>query len=127
MKACPTNAVQPAMLESGLQGMWSPLLKLRLGYCEYKCNACGQVCPTQAIVKLPLEQKQKTKIGLSVVDKNRCLPYAFGRQCQLCYDQCPLPDKAISMVSATVTRPETGPSTKLVTIWELVMAGEESA
>ena len=103
MKACPTNAIQPAMLEAGLQAMWSPLLKMRLGYCEFKCNACTEVCPTGAIAKLPLEKKQKTKIGLSMVDKDRCLPYAYGKQCQMCYDQCPLSDKAISMVEADVT------------------------
>jgi len=104
MKACPTNSIQPAFLESGLKGMWSPLLKMRVGYCEYHCNLCSEVCPTGAIAKLPMEKKQKTKIGLSMVDKNRCLPYAYGRECQLCYDQCPLPTKAISMVTAEVTR-----------------------
>ncbi len=103
MKVCPTNAIQPAFLESGFEGMWSPLLKMRLGYCEYKCNMCTDVCPTGAIGKLPLEKKQKTKIGLSVVDKDRCLPYAYGANCQRCYDQCPLPDKAISMVEAAVS------------------------
>ena len=39
-----------------------------------------------------------------MVDKNRCLPYAYGQECQLCYDQCPLPAKAIAMVTAEVTR-----------------------
>jgi MauM/NapG family ferredoxin protein len=103
MKVCPTNAIQPAMLEAGLQGMWSPLLKMRLGYCEYKCTMCSQVCPTGAIGKLSIEKKQKTKIGLSVVDRNRCMPYAFGIACQECYDQCPLTDKAITMVETSVT------------------------
>jgi len=102
MKVCPTNAIQPALLEMGLDGMWSPLLKMRLGYCEYQCNMCTTVCPTEAIAKLTLEKKQKTKIGLSVVEKDRCLPYAYGTNCQRCYDQCPLPDKAISMVESTV-------------------------
>jgi MauM/NapG family ferredoxin protein len=103
MKVCPTNVIQPAKLETGLQGMWSPLLKMRLGYCEYKCTECTQVCPTGAIGKLSLEQKQKTKIGLSVVDKNRCLPYAYGKACLVCHDQCPLTDKAIVLVEANVT------------------------
>ena len=103
MKVCPTNAIQPAMLEAGLQGMWSPLLKLRLGYCEYKCTECSQVCPTGAIGKLSLEKKQKTKLGLAMVDKNRCMTYASGKQCLVCRDQCPLPTKAISLVEASVT------------------------
>jgi MauM/NapG family ferredoxin protein len=104
MKACPTNSIQAAFLESGLEGMWSPLLKMRVGYCEYHCNLCSEVCPTGAIGKIPIEKKQKLKIGLSMVDKNRCVTYAYGRECQLCYDQCPLPTKAITMVTASVTR-----------------------
>jgi MauM/NapG family ferredoxin protein len=104
MKACPTNAIQPAFLESGLRGMWSPLLKLRVGYCEYHCNLCGQVCPTGAIGKLPIQQKDKTKLGLAVVDRNRCLPWSYGQSCQICYDQCPLPTKAIAMVASEVKR-----------------------
>jgi MauM/NapG family ferredoxin protein len=103
MKVCPTNAIQPAMLETGMQGMWSPLLKMRLGYCEYKCNMCTQVCPTGAIKALTLEKKQKTKIGLSMVDKSRCLAYAYGKECQVCHDHCPLSDKAIVQVEATVS------------------------
>jgi len=106
MKACPTNSIQPAFLESGLEGLWSPLLNMRAGYCEYHCNLCSQVCPTEAIAKLPLEKKQKTKIGLSVVDVSRCLPYAYGRACQICYDQCPLPEKAITMVAVSEKRGE---------------------
>ena len=37
------------------------------------------------------------------MDKDRCLPYAYGKSCQMCYDQCPLTDKAITMVEAGVT------------------------
>ncbi len=111
MKVCPTNAVQPAMFESGLQGMWSPLLNMREGYCEYKCNMCTEVCPTGAIAKLPLEKKKTTKIGLSMVDKNRCVAYAYGTECRVCRDHCPLPDKAINLVEASVLV-----NTKMLTI-----------
>jgi MauM/NapG family ferredoxin protein len=102
MKACPTNAIQPALFESGLEGLWSPVMKLRLGYCEYKCTECTQVCPTGAIGKISLKDKQVLKIGLAVVDKDRCVNYAYGKQCTMCHDQCPLPDKAIVMVTSTV-------------------------
>jgi formate hydrogenlyase subunit 6/NADH:ubiquinone oxidoreductase subunit I len=103
MKVCPTNAIQPVMFEAGLEGMWTPVLKQELAYCEYKCNMCTQVCPTGAIKKMPLEEKQKVKIGLAWVDKSRCLPYACSRLCQVCYEQCPLPTKAIKLEDATVT------------------------
>jgi Pyruvate/2-oxoacid:ferredoxin oxidoreductase delta subunit len=91
------------MLEAGLEGMWTPVLKQELGYCEYKCNMCTQVCPTDAIAKMTLEEKQKVKIGLAYVDLGRCLPYAYARPCQVCYEQCPLPEKAIRLEDAKVT------------------------
>jgi len=102
MKACPTNVIQPAMLEGGLQGMWSPVVNTRVGYCDYKCSLCGQVCPTGAIKKLTLEAKRNIRIGLASVDKNRCLPYAYSRPCFVCQEQCPLPEKAIWQEDATV-------------------------
>lgn len=103
MKVCPTNVIQPIILEAGLEGLWTPVLKTDLGYCEYKCNMCTQVCPTEAIKKMTLEEKQNVKIGLAYVDRNRCLPWAFGRACQVCYEHCPLPEKAIRLEDVKVT------------------------
>jgi MauM/NapG family ferredoxin protein len=103
MKVCPMNAIQPAMWESGLEGMWTPLLKMRLGYCDYRCTMCTEVCPTGALQKLAQDVKQKTKLGLAVVDRNRCLPYAAEKPCMECWEHCPLTDKAISLQQTQVT------------------------
>ena len=103
MKVCPTNVIQPAILEAGMEGLWSPILKQELAYCEYKCNMCTQVCPTDAIKKMTLEEKQKVKIGLAYVDRSRCLPYAYARPCQVCYEQCPLTEKAIRLEDVSAT------------------------
>ncbi|MGW8182025.1 MAG: 4Fe-4S dicluster domain-containing protein, partial [bacterium] len=46
MKVCPTNAINPALFEAGLEGLWSPVMNMNLGYCEYECTLCTQVCPT---------------------------------------------------------------------------------
>jgi MauM/NapG family ferredoxin protein len=103
MKICPTNALHPAGLEGGLNALWSPKLIARIGYCEWDCNRCGEVCPTQAIEPLPLEEKKKFKIGLAYIDTTRCLPYAYGRECIVCEEHCPIPDKAIYFVRNTIT------------------------
>ncbi len=95
MKVCLRSALYPALFQTGFYGMFMPVLIPRLGYCEYNCNLCGQVCPTGAIPNLPLEQKKKSIIGLAVVDKNRCLPYAKRIKCIVCEEHCPIPDKAI--------------------------------
>ena len=34
MKVCPNNALQPALTEAGIEGLWTPVLVPRLGYCE---------------------------------------------------------------------------------------------
>jgi MauM/NapG family ferredoxin protein len=102
MKVCIGNALQPAFLTAGLEGMFSPRLKARTGYCEYNCTLCGQVCPTGAISRLTLPQKQAVKIGNASFDRNRCLPYAKGIPCIVCEEHCPTPDKAIKFRSASV-------------------------
>ena len=102
MRICPTGALQPAVGEAGLEGLWTPRLVPQIGYCDYECNLCGQVCPSQAIELLSVEAKQATKIGLAAFDKTRCLPYAYGRECIVCEEHCPVPDKAIYTVEVEV-------------------------
>jgi polyferredoxin len=95
MKVCTTNGLQPTLLEAGAEGIWSPLLVPRIGYCEYRCTLCGQVCPTGAIKRLTLEEKAKVRIGLAMIDKGRCLPWAHDRPCIVCEEVCPTSKKAI--------------------------------
>jgi ferredoxin len=95
MKVCPTNAIQATLFESGLAGMWSPVLKMKMGYCEYECTLCTQACPTDAIREITVEEKQRVKIGLAYIDRNRCLPFALARTCIVCEEHCPTPKKAI--------------------------------
>jgi polyferredoxin len=95
MKVCIGNALQPVWLEAGLEGIFTPRLVGRIGYCEYNCTLCGQVCPTGAIKKLTKAEKQTTVIGRAYFDKNRCLPYAAGTPCIVCEEHCPTPEKAI--------------------------------
>ena len=67
----------------------------RIGYCEYNCSLCGQVCPTGAIERLPRERKVAVKIGLAQFDRSRCLPWAYATACIVCEEVCPIPGKAI--------------------------------
>lgn len=112
MKVCLNNALQPSWLEGGVEGLFSPRLLPRLGYCEFNCTLCGQVCPSGAIQKLSLKEKQRTVIGAAGFDRNRCLPYAKGTPCIVCEEHCPLPDKAIKFRETAVLNPEG----KMVTI-----------
>ncbi|NOZ12215.1 MAG: 4Fe-4S binding protein [Acidobacteria bacterium] len=106
MKVCIENALQPCFFESGYEGMFSPRLVPRLGYCEFNCTLCGQVCPTGAIPNLSLPEKQKAVIGIAVFDINRCLPYANGVPCMVCEEHCPTSPKAIRFRNKTVMNRE---------------------
>jgi translation initiation factor RLI1 len=89
--------LQPALLEAGLAGFWTPHLVPRLGYCDFGCNACGQVCPSEAIPYLTLTDKRQAVMGLAAVDRNRCLPWAYNTPCIVCEEMCPVPDKAVKL------------------------------
>jgi len=95
MKVCLTNGLQPVLFEAGARGMWTPRLVPVIGNCSYNCNQCGQVCPVSAIEPLPIERKREFRIGLARVDGEICIPWSRGRECLVCEEHCPVPDKAI--------------------------------
>jgi len=103
LKVCPTSGLQPSFLEGGWEALWTPVLVPRLGYCDYSCHACGQVCPTGAIPNLDLATKRAAVIGKAYIDRDRCLPWADNRSCLVCEEMCPVPDKAIKLDEVTVT------------------------
>lgn len=102
MKVCPTNVIQPALLEGGVEGIWTPVMVNRVGYCDYQCTLCGGACPTGAIRSISLDEKlgrppftKPIKIGTAFVDRTRCLPWAMNMPCIVCEEVCPVSPKAI--------------------------------
>jgi len=95
VRVCPTQGLQPSLLEGGWQNVFTPHLVPRLGYCSFTCDACTQVCPTGAIPPITLEEKQQTPIGLASINTDRCLPWAYNTICSVCEEMCPLAEKAI--------------------------------
>jgi ferredoxin len=90
MKVCPTNALQPATLETGIQGIWTPLLVPSVGPCAEKCTSCGDVCPTGAIRPFTWQDKRyKLKMGLANVNRSTCVAWNGGRDCIVCAEVCP--------------------------------------
>jgi len=110
VRICATSGgcLQMAFLESGLEGIMTPLSKYRIGYCEYNCNLCGQICPTKAIQPLELAEKQKRKMGTAIFLKDRCIPYRLNENCIVCEEHCPLPEKAIKLERRNYKDTETG-------------------
>jgi MauM/NapG family ferredoxin protein len=103
MRVCPTSGLQPALWQAGPEGLWTPVLVPRIGYCDYSCYSCGQACPTGAIPPLTLEEKRLVVIGVAAVNRDRCLPWAQATPCIICEEMCPVPEKAIELEEAEVT------------------------
>ena len=114
IRVCPTNVLQPAFMEAGIEGLWTPVMNMRMGYCELNCTLCGQVCPTGAIQQIAIAQKLgvgefadlgPVKTGTAFYDRGRCLPWAMDTPCVVCEEVCPTSPKAIySREAEIVTR-----------------------
>jgi polyferredoxin len=112
MKVCPNNALQPALTEAGVEGLWSPVLVPRLGYCETSCVLCSQVCPTGAIWEITAKEKgwsvdvasgaKPVRLGTAFYDRGRCLPWAMATDCIVCEEWCPTSPKAVYLRPAEV-------------------------
>lgn len=111
IKVCPTSGLQPAGLESGLEGFFSPVLVPRLGYCDWNCTSCGQVCPTGTIQRLELDVKRQTVIGKAYIDQNRCIPWADLKDCIVCQEMCPTTPKAVILDEAQIADGQGGTRT----------------
>jgi polyferredoxin len=111
MKVCPNNALHPTLTEAGLEGLWTPALVPRVGYCEPSCTLCGDVCPTGAIWQISSREKgwvtgtateKPIRIGTAFYDRGRCLPWAMATDCVVCEEWCPTSPKAIYLRAAEV-------------------------
>ncbi len=53
-------------------------------YCKYDCRECAKVCPSGAIKKIPLNEKQKTRIAMAVINPDKCTKNG------VCINVCPV-------------------------------------
>ena len=114
INVCPTNVLQPSTLaQGGLEGLWTPVMNFRVGFCQYNCALCSEVCPTGAIQKISIERKLglgpdkkngPLRLGTAFYDRGRCLPWAMETPCVVCEEVCPVSPKAIGTYPETVTR-----------------------
>ena len=112
MKVCPNNALHPALGQAGLEGLWTPVMVPRIGYCETSCVLCSQVCPTGAIWEItakdkawtasPVQDAKPIRVGTAFYDRGRCLPWAMATECIVCEEWCPTSPKAIFLIPATI-------------------------
>lgn len=96
VSACPTHVLQPSITQYGLAGFMQPFMDYETSYCNFDCHKCADVCPTGAILPLPIEEKQQTQLGKAVFLLENCVVHTDGTDCGACSEHCPT--KAVDMV-----------------------------
>jgi ferredoxin len=89
VQVCRTNTLQPATLLSGLETAMTPVLTPEIAGCDPCCTACGQVCPTNAIAPFSAESKLRVKLGTAKIERDRCIGWTEGTECNECAVICP--------------------------------------
>lgn len=95
-QACPYKSISMAGGEAGV-GIGTPHIIARETPC-YLCPdlPCVKACPSGALDK-KLQEIERVAMGTAViVDRESCLSIR-GLRCEVCYRQCPLIDKAITI------------------------------
>lgn len=87
VRSCPSHIIQPSLGAAGVAGFLTPQIIFNGDYCRADCNRCGRNCPTGAIVSLPLEAKNRRKIGIAKIDTFSCL-LAVETECSACTITC---------------------------------------
>lgn len=98
--ACPNKVLQASFLEFGVQGFMKPRMDFSAKYCLFDCHECAKVCPTGAIRKMPIEEKQQVKIAEAELFLCRCLVPRNGVDCGACTEHCPT--KALYTIEKTL-------------------------
>lgn len=75
---CPQKIIKPATKDI-------PFIHIdyKNSYCKFNCNKCSSVCPSGAIERINLKQKQNIKIANAVINEDVCI------QCGVCAYECP--------------------------------------
>jgi len=106
VSVCPTQVLQPGLLDFGLAGIFQPRMDYADAYCLYECITCTAACPSGAIMPISLEQKKRLQLGRVRFLKDECIVITKKTDCGACAEHCPT--KAVRMVPYESLRlPET--------------------
>ena len=95
VESCPNRIIEPAGFEDGFSGLFAPRLHFNRNGCDFRCQVCQLVCPNQAIPLQALQDKQKTAIGLAIINQDKCVVFKDRKPCLVCEEVCPTPEKAV--------------------------------
>lgn len=102
---CPSHVLRPAGFDYGIDFLLRPRLAYIDSYCNYECTVCADVCPTDAIRPITVEEKTTTQLGVAKFIIDLCIVKTEGTDCGACSEHCPT--QAVHMVpyEGTLTIP----------------------
>jgi len=103
---CPSHVLLPAGLQYGFGYLLKPRMAYIDSYCNYECTVCAEVCPTEAIKPLTVEEKKTTQVGIAHFYEDRCVVSVKDQDCGACSEHCPT--QAVHMIpyKGTLTIPK---------------------
>ncbi|MDR0349335.1 MAG: 4Fe-4S binding protein [Tannerella sp.] len=106
---CPSNVLKPAGLTYGFGYMLKPYMSYKDSYCNYECTVCSEICPTQAIRPITVEEKKTVQIGIAQFNMDLCIVKTENTDCGACSEHCPT--QAVHMIpyEGTLTIPKVEP------------------
>ena len=106
---CPTQILKPAGLQYGFDYMLKPYMSFNNKYCNYSCIVCSQVCPTDAIKPISVEEKKVAQVGIAEFYIDLCIVKTEENDCGACSEHCST--QAVHMVpyKGTLTIPKVEP------------------
>lgn len=87
ISVCPTDVLAPLGVEQGLLGARTPYVTFADDRCTF-CDECRKVCPTAAIGSVDPYAPGTGRIGVAVVDAERCVAFDQVGTCGICVDAC---------------------------------------
>ena len=83
--ACPNGVLRPS---TDIKRLMQPEMGFENGYCRPECTACGDVCPSGAIISITREEKTSYHVGYASIDRELCVAEQ-GTKCGNCARHCP--------------------------------------
>jgi ferredoxin len=96
VSVCPTQVLQPSLLDYGIGGIFQPKMDYHQAYCLYECVACTSACPSGAIMPMTVQEKKRLQLGRVRFLKDECIVITKKTDCGACAEHCPT--KAVRMV-----------------------------
>ena len=96
LASCPSDIISYSTGEYGLNGFFLPVIHYDKGFCSYDCHKCSDICPSEALVPMSIEQKRRTQVGKVHFTAKNCIVFKDKTDCGACDEHCPT--KAITMV-----------------------------